>query len=51
MLNASRGLGGILRITFQMSTASLETEAIKHSIELLGAEDAPIVRAAPRSAA
>jgi hypothetical protein len=29
-----------------MSTASLETVAMKRSIELLGAEVAPIVRAA-----
>jgi probable LLM family oxidoreductase len=44
MLNASEVLGGISRITFQMSTASLETAAMKRSIELLGAEVAPIVR-------
>jgi probable LLM family oxidoreductase len=46
MLAASDALGGISRITFQMSTASLETAAMKRSIELLGAEVAPIVRAA-----
>ncbi len=46
MLKASETLGGISRITFQMSTASLETAAMKRSIELLGAEAAPIVRAA-----
>jgi hypothetical protein len=46
MLRASKVLGGISRITFQMSTASLETVAMKRSIELLGAEVAPIVRAA-----
>ena len=34
-------LGGISRITFQMSTASLETAAMKCSIELLGTEVAP----------
>ena len=45
MLNASDALGGIARITFQMSTASLETAAMKRSIELLGTEVAPIVRA------
>ncbi len=44
MLNASDALGGIARITFQMSTASLETAAMKRSIELLGTEVAPIVR-------
>ena len=46
MLRASETLGGISRITFQMSTASLETAAMKRSIELLGTELAPIVRAA-----
>ncbi|MDI4239360.1 LLM class flavin-dependent oxidoreductase [Bradyrhizobium sp. Arg237L] len=46
MLHASEALGGVSRITFQMSTASLETAAMKRSIELLGTEVAPIVRAA-----
>jgi probable LLM family oxidoreductase len=46
MLQASEALGGISRITFQMSTASLETAAMKRSIELLGTGVAPIVRAA-----
>jgi alkanesulfonate monooxygenase SsuD/methylene tetrahydromethanopterin reductase-like flavin-dependent oxidoreductase (luciferase family) len=36
MLEASEALGGISRFTFQMSTASLETAAMKRSIELLG---------------
>lgn len=45
MLNASETLGGVSRITFQMSTASLNTAAMKRSIELLGIEVAPIVRA------
>jgi hypothetical protein len=31
---ASEALGGVLRITFQMSTASLETAAVKRLIEL-----------------
>ena len=44
MLDASHALGGVGRITFQMSTASLETAAMKRSIELLGTEVAPIVR-------
>ena len=44
VLHASEALGGIARITFQMSTASLETAAMKRSIELLGTEVAPIVR-------
>lgn len=46
MLRASDVLGGVSRITFQMSTASLDTAAMIRSIELLGAEVAPIVRAA-----
>jgi hypothetical protein len=45
MLAASDALGGVSRITFQMSSASLETAAMKRSIELLGTEVAPIVRA------
>ena len=45
MLHASKALGGVSRITFQMSTASLEMAAMKRSIELLGAEVAPIIRA------
>lgn len=44
MLRASETLGGVSRITFQMSTASLETAAMKRSIELLGTEVAPTVR-------
>lgn len=47
VLRASEELGGVSRITFQMSTASLETAEMKRSIELLGTEVAPIVRAAP----
>jgi probable LLM family oxidoreductase len=46
MLQASDVLGGLSRITFQMSTASLDTTAMQRSIELLGTEVAPIVRAA-----
>jgi probable LLM family oxidoreductase len=46
MLAASDALGGVSRITFQMSSAALETAAMKRSIELLGSEVAPIVRAA-----
>jgi probable LLM family oxidoreductase len=46
VLRASVALGGVSRITFQMSTASLETAAMKRSIELLGKEVAPVVRAA-----
>ncbi len=46
MLDADGALGGVSRITFQMSTASLESAVMKRSIELLGTEVAPIVRAA-----
>jgi len=46
MRHADDALGGASRITFQMSTASLETAAMKRSIELLGTEVAPIIRAA-----
>lgn len=46
MQHASETLGGISRITFQMSTASLETAAMQRSIELLGTEVAPRIRAA-----
>ncbi len=45
MLGASEALGGVTRITFQMSSASLEPGAMKHSIALLGTGVAPIVRA------
>jgi probable LLM family oxidoreductase len=44
MCHASETLGGISRITFQMSTAALEPVAMKQSIELLGTEVAPIIR-------
>lgn len=46
MLQVSEALGGVSRITFQMSTASLDTAAMKRSIELLGTEVAPIIREA-----
>lgn len=49
MLRANETLGGLSRITFQMSTASLETSAMKRSIELLGTEVAPIVKTAENS--
>ncbi len=45
MQQASEILGGVSRITFQMSTASLDATAMKRSIELLGTEVAPIIRA------
>lgn len=46
MLRASRTLGGVSRMTFQMSSASLDHETMKRSIALLGREVAPIVRQA-----
>lgn len=45
MLKLNETLGGVSRITFQMSTAALDTAAMKRSIELLGTNVAPIVRA------
>ena len=50
ILRADQVLGGISRITFQMSTASLEPAAMRRSIELLGNEVAPAVRAAVSTA-
>ncbi|MNF07140.1 hypothetical protein D3C80_2072540 [compost metagenome] len=44
VLAASKALGGVSRITFQMSTAALETEAMRQSIELLGTKVMPLVR-------
>ena len=44
MLRASEALGGISRLTFQMSAASLGPESMNRSIELLGTAVAPIVR-------
>lgn len=46
MLAASEALGGVSRITFQMSSASLAHSAMQRSIQLLGTEVAPIVRRA-----
>ncbi len=46
VLAANQALGGISRLTFQMSSAMCETQAMQRSIELLGAEVAPTVKAA-----
>lgn len=46
ILRADEALGGVSRITFQMSTASLEPEAMQRSIGLLGTDVAPVIRAA-----
>jgi probable LLM family oxidoreductase len=48
ILDANTALGGLSRITFQMSSAMLETEAMQRSIALLGSEVAPAVKAAFR---
>ncbi len=45
ILSADRALGGIARLTFQMSSAMLETEAMQRSITLLGTEVAPAIKA------
>jgi probable LLM family oxidoreductase len=42
--HADEVLGGIARVTFQMSTASHDSAAMKRSIELLGTEVAPVLR-------
>ncbi|WP_407026508.1 hypothetical protein RMS29_015200 [Agrobacterium rosae] len=42
---ADKALGEISRITFQMSSAMLETKAMQRSIELLGSEVSPAVKA------
>ncbi len=44
ILQAAEALGGVSRFTFQMSTAALESEAMRRSIELLGTDVAPLVR-------
>lgn len=51
MLHACETLGGVARATFLMSTASLDTAAMKRSIELLGSEVAPVIRALPAAQA
>jgi probable LLM family oxidoreductase len=43
---ASEALGGLARLTFQMSTASRDHVAMRRSIELLGTAVAPLARAA-----
>ncbi|HEF5875338.1 TPA: LLM class flavin-dependent oxidoreductase [Burkholderia cenocepacia] len=47
MKACSHALGGVSRITFQMSPAALETEAMRRSIELLGTKVVPLLRDAP----
>ncbi|GLQ08160.1 hypothetical protein GCM10007913_00920 [Devosia yakushimensis] len=45
MQHASEVLGGVSRIAFQMTSAAFETAAMLRSIELLGTEVAPVMRA------
>ncbi|MBY3314470.1 LLM class flavin-dependent oxidoreductase [Rhizobium laguerreae] len=44
VLHVNRALGGVARITFQMSTAALAAKAMRRSIELLGTGVVPLVR-------
>ncbi len=44
VIRHSEALGGISRITFQMSVASLPHDKLMHAIELLGTRVAPIIR-------
>ncbi|MCS3747909.1 putative LLM family oxidoreductase [Xanthomonas arboricola] len=45
ILAANAALSGIARLTFQMSSAMLQTEAMQRSIVLLGTEVAPAIKA------
>jgi probable LLM family oxidoreductase len=44
ILTINQDLGGISRLTFQMSIASLPHAKLMHAIEILGAQVAPVVR-------
>ena len=46
MLQMNESLGGISRISFQMSVAALHHDKLLHAIELLGTRVAPIIRKA-----
>ena len=46
ILRVNESLGGISRLTFQMSVAALPHAKLMHAIELLGTRVAPLVRAA-----
>ena len=46
LLQTNEDLGGISRISFQMSVAALAHDKLIHAIELLGARVAPIIRKA-----
>ncbi|WMT76396.1 LLM class flavin-dependent oxidoreductase [Bradyrhizobium sp. Ash2021] len=49
ILAASKALGDVSRVTFQMSSAMLETDAMQRSIELIGTGVAPLVNTERRS--
>jgi alkanesulfonate monooxygenase SsuD/methylene tetrahydromethanopterin reductase-like flavin-dependent oxidoreductase (luciferase family) len=53
ILHLNDSLGGISRLTFQMSVAALPHAKLMHAIELLGTRVAPLVRTAlaPKTAA
>ncbi|WP_433974934.1 LLM class flavin-dependent oxidoreductase [Tunturiibacter lichenicola] len=46
LLQMNEALGGISRISFQMSVAALRHDKLMHAIELLGTKVAPIIRKA-----
>jgi hypothetical protein len=46
ILRVNESLGGISRLTFQMSVAALPHAKLMHAIELLGTRVAPLVRSA-----
>src|SRR5207244_6373754 len=46
ILGLNESLGGISRLTFQMSVADLPHAKLMHAIELLGTRVAPLVRTA-----
>jgi len=46
ILHVNESLGGISRLTFQMSVAALPHTKLMHAIELLGMRVAPLVRTA-----
>jgi probable LLM family oxidoreductase len=46
LLQLNEDLGGIARISFQMSVAALQHDKLLHAIELLGTQVAPIIRKA-----
>jgi hypothetical protein len=46
VLQMDKALGGISRISFQMSVAALRHDKLLHAIELLGTRVAPIIRKA-----